>query len=90
MPYALEREVEDIDALINEAGGPAFLYGWSSGAVLALEAAARGLAVTKVALYEPPFIVDDTRPPVPTDYVTQVAKLASAGCRGNAVEFFMR
>ncbi len=51
-PYAVEREVEDLGALIAEAGGSAFVYGMSSGAALALEAAARGLAITKLALRE--------------------------------------
>ena len=88
-PYAVECEVEDIDALIKEAGGTAFVLGHSSGAVLALEAAARGLAITRLALFEPPFIVDDSRPPVPNDYVAQVNELVSAGRRGDAVEFFM-
>lgn len=88
-PYAVEREVEDIDALINEAGGSAFVFGHSSGAVLALEAAARGLAITRLALYEPPFIVDASRPPVPKDYVEQLNDLVSEGRRGDAVEFFM-
>ena len=88
-PYAVECEVEDIDALIKEAGGTAFVLGHSSGAVLALEAAARGLAITRLALFEPPFIVDDSRPPVPNDYVAQVNDMVSAGRRGDAVEFFM-
>jgi len=88
-PYAVECEVEDIDALIKEAGGTAFVLGHSSGAVLALEAAARGLAITRLALFDPPFIVDDSRPPVPNDYVAQVNELVSAGRRGDAVEFFM-
>src|SRR5512136_1391077 len=66
-PYTVEREVEDIDALIKEGGGTAFVFGHSSGAVLALEAAARRPTITKLALYEPPFIVDDSRPPVPKD-----------------------
>src|ERR1700752_2671894 len=51
-PYAVEREVEDLDALIQAAGGSAFVVGISSGAALALEAANRGLAITKLALYE--------------------------------------
>jgi pimeloyl-ACP methyl ester carboxylesterase len=55
LPYAVEREVEDIAALIDEAGGSAHVFGMSSGAALGLEAAARTLAVTKLALYEPPF-----------------------------------
>jgi pimeloyl-ACP methyl ester carboxylesterase len=88
-PYAVEREIEDIEALIKEAGGSAFAYGWSSGAALALEAAVRGLNITKLALYEPPFIVDDSRPPLPQDYVARLTELVSAGRRGDAVEFFM-
>ncbi len=66
-----------------------FVFGHSSGAALALEATARGLAITKLALYEPPFIVDDSRPPLPKDYVTQLTELVSAGRRGDAVEFFL-
>lgn len=88
-PYAVDREVEDIHALIVEAGGSAFVFGHSSGAVLALEAAARGLAITKLALYEPPFIIDDSRPPLPEDYVAQLEELMSSGRRGDAVAFFM-
>jgi pimeloyl-ACP methyl ester carboxylesterase len=77
--YAVDREVEDLDALIKVAGGLAFVVGGSSGAVLALEAAARRLAITRLALYEPPFIVDDSRPPLPKDYVTQLNDRVSAG-----------
>jgi pimeloyl-ACP methyl ester carboxylesterase len=53
-PYTVEREVEDLEALIAAAGGSAFVYGMSSGGVLAMEAAARGLAITRLAVYEPP------------------------------------
>ena len=53
LPYAVEREVEDLDALIEAAGGSAFVHGFSSGAVLALHAAAAGLAIPKVAALEP-------------------------------------
>ncbi len=88
LPYAVEREVEDIEALIEEAGGSASVYGMSSGAVLALEAARR-LPITRLALYEPPFIVDDSRSPVPEDYVKQLTELVSSGRRGDAVEYFM-
>jgi pimeloyl-ACP methyl ester carboxylesterase len=88
-PYAVDREVDDLEALVGEAGGSAFAFGHSSGAVLVLEAAARGVAITKLALYEPPFIVDDSRPALPNDYVTQMAELVSAGRRGDAVEYFM-
>jgi pimeloyl-ACP methyl ester carboxylesterase len=55
-PYSAEREVEDLAAVIGAAGGPALVFGHSSGAVLALEAAARGLAITKLAAYEPPYL----------------------------------
>src|SRR5260221_14469720 len=57
-PSAVEREIEDLEALITEAGGSADMFGYSSGAVLALKAAAAGLAIHKLALYEPPLIVD--------------------------------
>src|SRR6266516_1541064 len=87
-PYAVEREVEDIEALIVEAGGSAFVCGFSSGAALAL-AAARRLAITKLALYVPPFIVDDSRPRLPEDFATQLTRLVSSGRRGDAAELFM-
>ena len=75
--------------LSKEAGGSAFVCGVSSGAALALEAASRGLAITKLALYEPPFIVDDSRPRLPEDFATQLTELLSSGRRGDAVELFM-
>jgi pimeloyl-ACP methyl ester carboxylesterase len=89
-PYTVEREVEDIDALITAAGGSAFVFGHSSGAVLALEAARLlGSRIEKLALYEPPFIVDDTRTPAPQDYVPHLNKLIAEGRRSEAVEYFM-
>jgi pimeloyl-ACP methyl ester carboxylesterase len=88
LPYEVDLEVEDIWALIGEAGGSAFVFGMSSGAVLALEAARR-LPITKLALYEPPFFVDDTRPPLPADYHATLAGLVSAGRAGDAVAYFM-
>ena len=89
-PYSVDREVEDIEAVIVAAGGRAHVFGHSSGAVLALETA-RALPerVTSLALYEPPFIVDDSRPPLPTDHVTRLERLVSAGRRGDAVEYFL-
>lgn len=88
-PYAVAREVEDLDALIAAAGGSALVFGMSSGAALALEAAKRGLAITKLALYEPPFIVDDSRPPLPREYAARLAELIASGSRGDAVAYFM-
>jgi pimeloyl-ACP methyl ester carboxylesterase len=87
-PYAVAREVEDLDTLIAQAGGSAAVFAHSSGAVLALHAAAHGLAITKLALYEPPFLVDDSRPRPPADLPKQLAELIAAGRRGDAVELY--
>jgi pimeloyl-ACP methyl ester carboxylesterase len=87
-PYAIEREVEDIAAVIDVAAGSAFLYGTSSGAVLALEATAAGLPVTRLAMWEPPFVLDESRRP-PADTATTFRELVAADRRGDAVEFFM-
>lgn len=90
LPYAVEREVEDIDVLITEAGGKSFVLGHSSGAVLALEAARLlPTRIMKLALYEPPFIIDNSRPPAPADYTQRLNELISSGRRGDAVELFM-
>jgi pimeloyl-ACP methyl ester carboxylesterase len=89
-PYAVDREVEDIEVLINEAGGSAFVYGISSGAALALEAANHGLAVKKLALYEAPFIVDRSRPPIPADFLARLKALIAANRRGGAVKQFLK
>jgi Predicted hydrolases or acyltransferases (alpha/beta hydrolase superfamily) len=88
-PYAIEREIEDIDALISEAGGSAFVFGGSSGGVLTLDAAAHGSHITKLAVYEPPFVVDDSRDPVPEDIVEQLQDMIASGRRGDAAKTFM-
>jgi pimeloyl-ACP methyl ester carboxylesterase len=88
-PYTVAREVADLEAVVAEAGGSAFVFGHSSGAALALEAVAHDLPVTKLALYEPPFIVDDGHAPLPDDYVERLTELSSSGRRGDAVEFFL-
>jgi pimeloyl-ACP methyl ester carboxylesterase len=89
-PYGVQREVEDLEAVIAEAGGSASVYGMSSGAALALEAAANGLAITKLAIYEPPFTADDdTQRQRARDYATTLTELLSADRRGEAVELFM-
>jgi len=87
--YEVDREIEDIEALITEAGGSAHVYGISSGAMLALEAVERGLSVTKLALYEPPLVVDHTRPPVPADFPGQLSKLVLSNRRAQAIRLFM-
>ncbi|RPI59030.1 MAG: alpha/beta hydrolase [Chloroflexi bacterium] len=90
-PYAVEREIEDIAALIEEAGGPVHLYGASSGAVLALKAAARlGPArVAKLALYEAPFSPVEEDRQLFDEYVERVTELLRAGKRGDAVAYFL-
>jgi len=91
LPWAVEREVEDLAAVIDAAGGTAFLYGGSSGAVLALETATRLPArVEKLVLFEPPFIVDDSRPPIAETFPDEIAALVADGRRGDAVAAFLR
>jgi pimeloyl-ACP methyl ester carboxylesterase len=88
-PYAVEREVEDIAALLGEAGASAFVWGTSSGAVLALEAANRLSGIKKLALYEAPFIVDDTRPTT-EDGWDRISGAVAADRRSDAVKLFLK
>jgi pimeloyl-ACP methyl ester carboxylesterase len=83
-PYAVDRELEDIQALIDVAGGSAFVHGFSSGAVLALHAAARGLAIDKLTLLEPALEIDRDPSAEPDPLVAEVADLVAAGRRGDA------
>jgi pimeloyl-ACP methyl ester carboxylesterase len=87
-PFTADREFEDLEALIAEAGGSVFIYSTSGGGIIALEAVARGLNSTKLAVWEPPFIVDDSRPPLASDYRTQLTEMIATGRRGDAVELF--
>ncbi len=88
-PYAVEREVEDIAALLSEAGGAAFVWGMSSGAVLALEAANRLSGIKKLALYEAPFIMDDSRSTTEDDWV-RIGEAVAADRRSDAVKLFLK
>jgi pimeloyl-ACP methyl ester carboxylesterase len=89
-PYAPEREIEDLEALIGAAGGSAFVYGVSAGAALALDAANRGAGITKVAVYEAWFVVDDTVEPLPADFQARLEAAIAEGRCGDAVRQFMR
>ena len=90
-PYAVEREVEDIDAVIQKAGGGAFVYGISSGACLALEAAIKlGGKIKKLALYEPPYNSEKDAQQAWKEYRKQLAELLKADRRGDAVALFMQ
>ena len=88
-PYAVVRELDDIDALVGEAGGSAFVFGHSSGAVLALEAAARNKEIKKLAVYEPPYIIDESRPALPDDISRQLSSLLSDGRRSDVLVTWM-
>ena len=89
-PFALEREIEDIAALIEAAGGSASLWGWSSGGALALRAAGRGVGVERLSVYEVPFMVTpEAKRPTP-DYGERLEELVAAGDRSGAVKHFMR
>jgi pimeloyl-ACP methyl ester carboxylesterase len=84
------REVEDLEALVKEAGGTAYLFGSSSGAMLALEAANAGVGAMKLAMYEPPLIVDDTHAPAPESALADMRRLIAEDRRGDAVTVFMK
>ena len=88
-PGGLEREIEDLAALIAEAGGSACLYGISSGGALVLEAAASGLPVRKLAVYEIPYNNDEEQQERGRQYAADVTEAVAAGRRGDAVELFM-
>jgi pimeloyl-ACP methyl ester carboxylesterase len=85
-PYAIEREVQDLEALIADAGGSAAVYGFSSGAVLGAEAAARGAKVTKLVLLEPPLPTGDGAAEAE---LAQTAQMIRTGRRGDAVASFL-
>lgn len=89
-PYALEREIEDIEALIDETGASAYLYGHSSGAALALEAALKlGNKVKKLAMYEAPYNDDAEAQRAWKEYIKQLTEALAADRRGDAVALFM-
>lgn len=88
-PYAVAREIEDLEALIAEAGGSAYVWGLSSGAVLALQAAVHGANITKLALHEPPFVVDPADRRSPPDFVPAVRAFIAADRRAEAIKYFM-
>lgn len=90
LPYAVAREVEDIETLIDEAGGSAFVFGISSGAALAFEAAlALGGKVRKLAMYEAPYNDDGAARQAWRKFRKQVAETLAEGRRGDAVGLFM-
>ncbi|MGC0412274.1 pimeloyl-ACP methyl ester carboxylesterase [Streptomyces sp. SAI-163] len=89
-PYAVEREIEDLAALIEAVGGEASLYGMSSGGALVLRAAASGLPVRRVAVYEVPYAMDDAAARAAAEYTERLTEVLGQGRRGDAVELFLR
>ena len=91
LPYAIDREIDDIEALIDRAGGQAFLYGHSSGGPLAMRAAIRlGGKVSKIAMYEPPYNNDPGAQEAWSQYLSQLRLALAEDRRGDAVALFMR
>jgi pimeloyl-ACP methyl ester carboxylesterase len=88
-PPGVAGEIADLAAVIAETGGPACVFGTSSGANLVLRGAAAGLPIRKLALWEPNFIVSSSRPPLPPDYLSHLNELTAAGRPGDAIEYFM-
>jgi len=88
-PYATEREVEDLRALIDAAGGAAYVYAMSSGGALALATAAAGAPINGLALYEPPYVAESEGDEPGADYTARLGELLDAGDRGGAIALFM-
>ena len=88
LPYDIQREVEDLRALIDIVGGSASLFGYSSGAVLAMIAVDRGLPITRLALYEPPFGLEGKSAQFFLDLAESIRHEVAEGRRGDAVELF--
>jgi pimeloyl-ACP methyl ester carboxylesterase len=88
-PYTVGREIDDLAAVITAAGGRAHVWGLSSGAVLALDAAAAGVPIHKLAVQEPPLVVDPADRQPPAGLRQRLSELLAAGQRGEAVRYYM-
>ena len=89
-PYTVDKEIDDLDAVIRAVGDKAIVLGTSSGAALALEAAARGVPMKAVVAFEPPYMIGDHRQPNHARYESDVRGYLARGDRAGAVAFFMR
>ncbi|MFD9698051.1 alpha/beta fold hydrolase [Lentzea sp. NPDC059081] len=89
-PWSLEREVEDIGALVERAGGTAFVFAFSSGSALALEAASRLSGIERLVVFEAPFVVDDTHEPLAAGYAETIDDLIARDERSAALTSFMK
>lgn len=89
-PYAVQRELEDLAALVREFGDSAHVFGMSSGGVLALRAAAAGVPIDRLVVYQPPFMVDTDGHVAPADFGERLDALVASDRRSQAVSYFMR
>jgi pimeloyl-ACP methyl ester carboxylesterase len=87
--FSTEREHEDLEAVMAATGGPAYVYGISSGAALVLDAVDKGVPARKIAVFEAPFVVDDSRPAIPADLVPRMQEMLAQGRRSEVVRAFM-
>ena len=88
--WDIQREIEDLDAVIQLAGGSAMVFGTSSGAALSVEAARQLRGIKRLALYEAPYVVDNTHEPLPPTFIADMQALLAANRRGEVVKKFMR
>lgn len=86
--YTVEREFEDLAALLDAVGGSACVWGWSSGGILAARAAAAGVAFERIAVYEPPCAIDEEKALPPEGFVGELERLVAEGRRAAAVRYF--
>jgi pimeloyl-ACP methyl ester carboxylesterase len=88
-PYSVEREYEDLAAVIAEAGGTAGVFGSSGMGMIGLEAAAHGVPINRLAMWEPPYVVDGARPPIRADWGDRVAGLIGEGRAEDAIGYWL-
>lgn len=88
--FAVQREIDDLDAVLQLAGGHAMVFGISSGAALAAEAARQLRGIRRLALYEAPYVIDNTHEPLPPAFIADMKALVAADRRSAAVKKFMR
>jgi pimeloyl-ACP methyl ester carboxylesterase len=88
--YDVQREIEDLDAVLQLAGGSAMVFGISSGAALAGEAVRQLRGIRRLALFEAPYVIDSTHEPLPPNFIAETKALVASGNRGAAVRKFMR
>jgi pimeloyl-ACP methyl ester carboxylesterase len=88
--YDVQREIDDLDAVLQFAGGSAMVFGISSGAALAGEAVRQLRGIRRLALYEAPYVIDSTHEPLPPNFIAETKAFVASGDRSAAVKKFMR